>query len=91
MRQYKANLSILNGRYGDLEKRVLSYFASFPDLEEIWIHQTLEILLMYLIQDGLIVRDQGFKSRFSKAEVSYRITEHGREFIGRWLHAQELD
>lgn len=91
MQQYKANLSILNGRYGDLERRVLSYFARRPDMEEIWIHQALEILLTYLLQDGLVVRSQDFKSLFSKAEVPYRITPKGREFVGRWLEARELE
>jgi HNH endonuclease len=91
VRQYKANLSILNGRYSDLERRVLSYFARQPDLEEIWIHQALEILLMYLLQDGLIVRDQSLKSLLSKAEVPYQITPKGKEFVERWLEAKELE
>jgi len=31
MRQYKANLSVLNSRYGDLERRVLVYYAEHPN------------------------------------------------------------
>lgn len=31
MHQYKANLSVLNSRYGDLERRVLLFFAEHPD------------------------------------------------------------
>ncbi len=30
MRQYKASLSVLNARYGDVEKKILEYFADTP-------------------------------------------------------------
>src|SRR5260370_25250110 len=55
MLQYKANLSVINQRYGDLEKRVLEYFAEHPNEGYIWLPSSLEILLMYLIKDGLLV------------------------------------
>src|SRR6059058_1324297 len=48
MKQYKANLSILSGRYGDLEQRILRHFADKPDEDKIWLLGGLDILLMNL-------------------------------------------
>ena len=35
MKQYKANLAILTGRYGDLERRILELFATNPESNSI--------------------------------------------------------
>lgn len=47
MFQYKANLALLNGRYSDLERRVLTVFVENPHLESVWIEKSLDILMMY--------------------------------------------
>ena len=54
MRQYKGNLSILNGRYGELERRILQQFADAPQEEAIRIPGGLRIMLKYLLEDGLV-------------------------------------
>ena len=94
MLQYKANLSILNGRYGDLEQRVLRAFAADPGMSEISLPGGLDILLMYLLGDGLLVdtgRTSGLWLNDLPSEKVYQITEKGRKFVQRWLAAQELE
>lgn len=51
---YKANLSILASRYGDLERRVLDRFVSQPDLTEVAVDTSHTLLLDYLILDGVL-------------------------------------
>ena len=100
MCRYKANLSVLNSRYGDLERRVLQSFADQPELNEITLFGGLDILLSYLIRDKLIVdtgkRDGvGFGAGPDDEEVwshvTYQLTEEGREFIGKWVGASDLE
>lgn len=90
MRQYKANLSVLNSRYGDLERRVLKFFAQNPDREFIWLSKALDILLMYLLDDGFIRRDEDLRYYHSDG-APYLITPEGREFIQKWLNAESLE
>jgi hypothetical protein len=58
MYAYKANLRLLSGRYGDLERRVLDYFVRHPDSETIIVDRSHQLLLDYLIEDGLL-RESG--------------------------------
>jgi hypothetical protein len=90
MQQYKANLSVLNSRYGDLERRVLKFFAEDPNLESIWINKGFGILLMYLVEDGLLEKEEGVKYYYGEGNP-YHLTDKGREFIKRWLNAEELE
>lgn len=46
MQRYKANLTIVNGRYGDLERRVLQYFVDNPLKAEVVLFGGLDFLLM---------------------------------------------
>jgi hypothetical protein len=89
MCQYKANLSVLNGRYGDIEIRALRYFADNPDVESIWLIKGFDILIMYLIDDGLLDRVTGIPNM--SGGHHYFITPKGREFIDKWLNAQNLE
>lgn len=99
MLQYKANLGLLNSRYGDTERRVLDHFAMHPNTDEVGLPGGMQVLLMYLIQDGLLVYGETFRSRgtadglfdFDLAvHQIYRLTEAGRDFVGRWSAAKEL-
>ncbi|MFI6425899.1 HNH endonuclease [Promicromonospora sp. NPDC050880] len=55
---YKANLGLIAGRYGDLERRVLERFARDSKLTEVVIDRSHEVLLDYLLEDG-IIEDRG--------------------------------
>jgi HNH endonuclease len=95
--QYKANLSVINQRYGDLEKRVLEHFAEHPNEDYIWLPSSLEILLMYLLKDGLLVDaiGKGFSIHISMrdtfASKRYNLTPEGKEFIQKWINAKEIE
>jgi hypothetical protein len=54
MRQIKANLSIVTGRYGDLERRVLRLFSESPDADYIDLDSSLSILMSLLVEDQLM-------------------------------------
>jgi hypothetical protein len=90
MLQYKANLSVLSGRYGEVERRVLHHFAAHPDYESIYLPKGWEILLMYLLGDGFLVETDDIRYQFSKEGTLYLITSQGREFVEKWLGAQAL-
>ena len=98
MLRYKANLTILNSRYGDLERRVLEAFAANPMHNTIALPGSLHILLSYLLQDGLLVQGRvtsgisvsAGAGSVEMTPVNYVLTEKGREFVDRWVAAQEL-
>lgn len=100
MRQYKANLSVLNHRYGDLERRVLEQFAQVRGTELEGGHLVLPggmiLLLRYLIDDGLIeqIQPRGAGQVLVMGMPTheyFRLTNEGGEFIDRWLRAQDLE
>ena len=100
MRRYKANLSILNGRYGDLEKRVLQHFVDHPDSKTITLFGGLDVLLSYLVRDKLITdtgtRDGvGFGANDGDemiwSHITYALTPEGRAFIDKWMGAGNLE
>src|SRR6266849_611308 len=94
MLQYKANLSVINQRYGDLEKRVLQLFADDPNAGYIWLAGGFDILLMYLIKDGLLVetgKNSGVVMAGVPSAKEYALTLKGKEFIQKWINAKEIE
>jgi len=62
LKRIKANLMLLNGRYSDLERRIIDEFRDVlaGDLTvtpSIFIPERLHLLVRYLIHDGLVVSD----------------------------------
>ena len=53
MRQYESNLSVLNYRYGDVERRAIEHFADNPGLNAFQVPGGLKWQLQYLLRDGL--------------------------------------
>jgi hypothetical protein len=95
MLQYKANLALLNSRYGDVERRVIEWFAvSIHDgIDEIRLPHSLDILMWHLRDDGMVEvvrRDGGTLGGDSPADV-YRLTERGRELVERVRSHREID
>ncbi|MFJ8006128.1 HNH endonuclease [Streptomyces fagopyri] len=103
LRQYKANLAVLNSRYSDLERRLIESYAGLfrsgqaspanlpvlPLGTGSWLH------LMYLVRDGYLaqVQWQGASVQMSgvPALEAYQLTPAGAEFVQRWAAAQPLD
>lgn len=98
--QYKANLSVLNGRYGDLERRLMHLFAESGAKAGTVVDLPggLEFLLYYLMMDGLLERVEGRGAVMAGSggvltQVSpqrYRLTDAGEGFIQHWLGAEPL-
>ncbi|GAA0969736.1 HNH endonuclease [Acrocarpospora macrocephala] len=102
LRQYKANLALLNSRYGDLERRILVYFAKVRDNDHILLPPLMHLLVMYLVEDGLLAHKPelnltqqasvgGVFSIDLSATDTYVLTSEGRAFVDRWVAAQPLD
>jgi tRNA G37 N-methylase TrmD len=99
MRQYKANLAVLNGRYSDLERRVLQAMADANTApgEGVVLLGGMEILMMHLVDDGIVKMQSASRISYRVAgnveipsHIAYVLTTEGREFIDRWLGADPL-
>jgi hypothetical protein len=96
--QYKANLAVLNGRYSDLERRVLQAMAdqNARPGEGLVLPGGMDILMMNLLADGIVVHGPPSRVQFVMAgvntpsQVVYVLTSQGRQFIDRWLGADPL-
>jgi hypothetical protein len=96
LRMYKANLSVVNDRYGDYERRVLEAFAEQPEGAIISLTQA-DIHVLYLVRDGLL-EDLGAvrgamitAGRTLLTPKAYRLTEKGQEFVNRWIRGEDLE
>lgn len=94
LRQYKINLGVINNRYSDFERRVLEFFAENPGVWYIDLPLGLDILVLYLVKDGLLVaipREKGTvwdnKKQMYKG---YVLTSAGQEFVKRFAAAQPV-
>jgi hypothetical protein len=95
--RYKSKLMMLNSRYSDLERRVIEEFqeklATDPlALPSIFIPERLNLLVKYLIRDGLVTSQlyqSGASEVFSDPEATVLrddslrlfLTPAGRDFI----------
>jgi hypothetical protein len=96
MLHYKANLSIINGRYSDFEQRIIMYFADHPDVDEIRLSLSgnTNIQIMNLVRDGHLTFDREMKQSFSvgiEPDKIFKLSKKGRKFIEKWVSASELD
>ena len=87
--QVKGSLSVLNARYGDVERKTLRWFADNPEMVGIDLPGGLQIFLYDLLNDGMLV-DAGMAPWATQIQGAnthdrYLITDRGREFISRWL------
>ena len=107
LRQYKANLALLNYRYGEFERRVLDHFARNPKPNIISVPGGMELLVHYLVTDGYLAEvsgtgafEVGFQYRDSDGKTyqvsipdhtTYCLTIPGAEFVQKWKDAQPLN
>lgn len=99
MKMHKANLGLLTGRYSDLERRVLETFSADPVAgTRIALPGGLDLLLKYLVDDGLIRHRpiEGFGhisigGRPAMAvQAEYELTVDGANFVSRWRGGEDL-
>ncbi len=95
VKQFKANLSVVMQRYGDLERRVLELFAQNPSAGKIELPGGQGLLLSYLLRDGLLVQlppegGQVVIMGLPAVEL-YGLTPAGRDFVNRWVTARDLE
>jgi len=64
LRQFKANLALLNHRYGEFERRILDYFAANPGLNLALLPGGMELLVHYLVSDGYLIHSANFEAAF---------------------------
>jgi HNH endonuclease len=104
LRQFKANLGLLNHRYGDLERRLLEDFAQNPDSSIRILPGSMDLLVRNLVRDGYLKKekiDGGRRLVYGKDEhegivlvvpdfAAYSLTDTGRVFVKNWTSAQPL-
>ncbi len=93
LRQLKVNLSKINNRYNETERRILEYFAE-NGLEATVVLPATDVLFSYLVKDSVIVLDPISKGSLyvthSEPEETfyvtggYQLTERGRELVERY-------
>jgi hypothetical protein len=90
MALYKFNLALLNRRYGDVEARVLEWFARDRSRTGIRILAEMEVLLLRLITDGLL-EDAGREELLGGAIVrkTFSLTEAGKQYVEQWLALEQ--
>lgn len=97
---YKANLSLLASRYGDLERRVLDHFVQHPEEAEIEIDKSHQVLLSYLVGDGML-QSLGYADgavflvrsdrEFQYGPIRWALTDAGKELVDRLRQAREIE
>lgn len=106
LRQFKANLSLLNHRYGEVERRILDDFAQNPTPNMRFLHGAMQILVRNLVADGYLkVHEEaaGMISSLTYTDgtgtevnisvpdlVGLSLTPTGKEFLKNWLEARPL-
>lgn len=92
MKGYKANLGLVSGRYGEIERRILDQLA-ITRQDRFRLPGGWDIPLMYLLRDGLIVKAPfggGVIINGLSATDDYLLTTAGQEFIKRWVTAEAV-
>jgi hypothetical protein len=84
MRVYKLNLLLIHSRYGDLEQRLISIFVKDRRCKEFWWFADMEILLTYLVDDGLLQDTGETRQRGGLAQKLFKLTQKGEEYISQW-------
>lgn len=97
LQSIKHNLALVNGRYGDIERRVIDYFIENPGLCRVTLPGNFEVLLMRLIDDGILNPPQpaGLSMALGDLQLKgadyYDLTDRGDEIVGRIREARSVD
>lgn len=69
-------------------------FAEQPGTDAVKLPGGFDILILYLLRDGLLVdtgKTSGVYIRDLPTEKVFAITAKGREFIDQWISAKEIE
>jgi hypothetical protein len=100
MKMYKANLGILNNRYGEFERRLFEVLAKSGERVFV-VGLGGDLLVANAVKDGLFedkqVRGLDWTVNFSNGRVmnfpmsfTYWVTDSGLEFIRRYASGQDI-
>jgi hypothetical protein len=84
MQVYKLNLLLVNSRYGDLEQRIIRKFIKDRSGDEFWWFVEMDILLLYLLDDGLLQDTGTTRQVGGLVQKLYKLTTKGQEYIAQW-------
>jgi hypothetical protein len=84
MEIYKLNLLLSNSRYGDLEQRVIRRFVKDRSTDEFWWFADMDILLTYLVDDGLLEETGQTRQIGGLVQKLYRLTKKGLDYVAQW-------
>jgi hypothetical protein len=84
MQIYKLNLLLVNSRFGDLERRVIRNFVKVRTTDEFWWFADMDILLLYLLDDGLLQDTGQVRNVGGLVQKLYKLTKKGQEYIAQW-------
>lgn len=98
MKQYKANLAVMNSRYGDLERRLLELLGDKQLGDVVVLPGGQHLHLKYLLDDGFVREVHPTELRIGymevgafKAQEYYTLTPAGHEFVTRLRHARAVE
>lgn len=92
IQQYKYNLALINDRYNNLEIRILENFHLNPGQAEVKLPGGMELMVSYLIKDGLLAKTAEVAIYFNgvPSHEIYSITDLGKEFIAKWVSGRAI-
>ena len=93
MKQYKANLGVISGRYGEMERRLLDVLAANQAAGRFRLALGSSIQLMYLVKDGLLKQvpiNGGMFIDGQPMHEEFEVTPLGRDFVAKWIDAQPV-
>lgn len=91
---YKANLSLLNHRYGEFERRLLQAFFDQPIKGSICLPGWHDFHVLHLLKDGLLIKMKENSGCILEGVPSwemYQLTDKGWQFIEDWKKARSLE
>lgn len=94
MQIYKANLSLLNYRYGEFERRVLQLFCDQPTADSVNLPGWHDIHVLHLLKDGLLIKtdeNSGCILAGIPSWEKYQLTVKGKQFVNDWKKAHSLE
>lgn len=93
MQIYKANLGVLNHRYGEFERRLLQHFCTTNE-KRLFLSVGFEPSVYYFLKDGIIIktgRNSGFATDDIFTSEEYALTKLGEELLQNWKEARRIE